>query len=568
MKRRYRILALTFILLFVFNLLVLGPHAQQQYLSNYYSIWRTSPIPELTQKAASFAQTGQADSALHYYSMVANRYYEKQYQSQDVPMIIRSLTAMGDLYHFTFFDYQQSYDCLSLAEKLSIEHDYREYLPSIYLALAGIAFTDGNVHQYQNYIPDAITLYKKSYNEALDQQQYVIAVKTFINIINFSADSTSLAGIADEIASFEQLTDVDIPLYHYAILLMRGTMAQVGKDYAAAISYYQQMEPYVSDSDGNNYRYRLVISSRISSACFLAGDEARGIEYLHEMEKKVENDSIIDLQVDAYRVLNLYYTDHHNPEKAQYYRMRYLEAKDEMLEKHNLEAMKNAKFLNELNLANEEIRRINYEHRMQRWLLLGVSLFAVLLLVLIGFIVHHNRELQARNRSIYRQMVRSLKSEQQNPNADHPSTVPVELMSDEVAPTEVLDDTLLKYRNYSLAVEEKERIYQKILEAMRDVDMFCSESFSLQVLADRIVERPRYVSQVINERYGGNFPSFVNEYRIREACRRIMDQEHFGQLSLAGIGESVGIKSRSQFSSIFKKVVGMTAAEYLREAKK
>lgn len=588
MKRYLLRIGLILIMLFVVNIFLFGPQAQQQYLSNYYSRWRNSPIPELVQKASGFQQGGQKDSALHYYSMVANRYYEKQYQPQDMPMIIKSLSIMGNLYNLQFFDYRQSYDCLTLAEKLSLENGYRKELPSIYLSLGGLAFTDGSVRHYQNYLPDAITLYKKSYHEALEQEQYDIAVRTFINLINFSRDSTALSGIQDEIASFESLTQYDAPLYHYAMMLMHGTQAQVQRNYDAAIQYYKQMEPYVADSTAGNLRYRLVIKSRLSVVCFLSGNEALGLQYLHEMEQKADADSIIDLQVGAYRVLNQYYSDHNNKEKALHYHMLYLEAKDAMLEKHNLESMQNAKFLNELNSANEEIRRMTYERRTQRWILMGVSIFAVLLLFLIAFVIHHYRELQARNQSIYRQMARSLEAERHSqlsesvsatltnvmpepqlaePVEVHPVASSADLISNEDTADEPAEVSS-KYRNYTLTDEEKERIYQKILEAMRDVSLFCSDSFSIQSLSDHIDERSRYVSQVINEKYGSNFPSFVNEFRIREACRRIMDQEHYGQLSLSGIGKSVGIKSGSQFSTIFKKVVGMTAAEYLREAKK
>lgn len=588
MKRYLLRIGLILIMLFVVNIFLFGPQAQQQYLSNYYSRWRNSPIPELVQKASDFRHSGRNDSALHYCSMVANRYYEKQYQPQDMPMIIKSLSMMGDLYNFTFFDFQKAYECLTLAEKLSLENDYHQELPSIYLSLAGVAFTDGNVRQAENYLPDAITLYRKSYREALAQEQYEVAIRTFINIINFSDDSAAVADIKDDIASFELLSQYDAPLYHYALMLTYGILEQLKHDYVAAIDYYKQMEPYVMDPTPGNFRYQMLICSRISVASFLSGNESLGLQYLHEMEYKAEADSMIDLQIETYRALNRYYSDHNNQDKALHYHILYLEAKDAMLEKHNLEAMKNAKFLDELSSANEEIRRMTYERRTQRWILIGVSIFAVLLLFLIAFVIHHYRELQARNQSIYRQMARSLEAERHSqlsesvsatltnvmpepqlaePVEVHPVASSADLISNEDTADEPAEVSS-KYRNYTLTDEEKERIYQKILEAMRDVSLFCSDSFSIQTLSDHIDERSRYVSQVINEKYGSNFPSFVNEFRIREACRRIMDQEHYGQLSLSGIGKSVGIKSGSQFSTIFKKVVGMTAAEYLREAKK
>lgn len=49
-----------------------------------------------------------------------------------------------------------------------------------------------------------------------------------------------------------------------------------------------------------------------------------------------------------------------------------------------------------------------------------------------------------------------------------------------------------------------------------------------------------------------------------EAMRRFDDAERYGNYSIEGVAESVGFRSRSTFSTWFKRFTGLGAAEYRR----
>jgi len=72
----------------------------------------------------------------------------------------------------------------------------------------------------------------------------------------------------------------------------------------------------------------------------------------------------------------------------------------------------------------------------------------------------------------------------------------------------------------------------------------------------------------MSERLGKNLHQLISEYRIKEACRRISDQDQYGRYTIEAIAASVGFKSRTNFSTNFKKVTGLTPSQYLREAQK
>ena len=88
--------------------------------------------------------------------------------------------------------------------------------------------------------------------------------------------------------------------------------------------------------------------------------------------------------------------------------------------------------------------------------------------------------------------------------------------------------------------------------------------FSLDKLSNLVNSNSKYVSQVINETYHKNFNSFVNEYRIREARRRLTDIEQYGNYTIQTISESVGYKSSTTFINVFRKITGITPSMYQR----
>ena len=80
--------------------------------------------------------------------------------------------------------------------------------------------------------------------------------------------------------------------------------------------------------------------------------------------------------------------------------------------------------------------------------------------------------------------------------------------------------------------------------------------------------KSKYVSQVINEHYGQNFNTFLNSYRIKEACKRRGDLVNYGNFTIEAISESVGFKSRSTFVTSFKRITGLMPSQYQRMARK
>lgn len=127
----------------------------------------------------------------------------------------------------------------------------------------------------------------------------------------------------------------------------------------------------------------------------------------------------------------------------------------------------------------------------------------------------------------------------------------------------VINET--KYHKSSLTSEQKEAIYQKLLELMEYNRVFLNHDLNVEDLAEKLNSNRRYLSQVVNELHGSNFSTFINTYRVKEARRLLLDPEKF-HLSLEGIAHAAGFNSRISFNNAFKKITGLTPAFFQKSS--
>jgi YesN/AraC family two-component response regulator len=123
------------------------------------------------------------------------------------------------------------------------------------------------------------------------------------------------------------------------------------------------------------------------------------------------------------------------------------------------------------------------------------------------------------------------------------------------------------YKDSKLDEETKSDLSMRITLVMENNEEVYSPNFTVDRLAELAQMKRKQASQVISEVFGCNFNTLLNSYRMKEACKRMNDLEHYGNLTLAAIANSVGIKSSDNFRVIFKKMVGLSPSEYLRIAK-
>lgn len=114
--------------------------------------------------------------------------------------------------------------------------------------------------------------------------------------------------------------------------------------------------------------------------------------------------------------------------------------------------------------------------------------------------------------------------------------------------------------------ERKEELIIEIEEYFREHKPFMEVGFNLNNLSEYLNTNRTYLSKIINEVYSLNFPNFINEYRIKEACKLIAEKKYESE-TIQSIAETVGFKSPSAFIEAFKKFTGVTPSFYIKEFK-
>jgi len=104
----------------------------------------------------------------------------------------------------------------------------------------------------------------------------------------------------------------------------------------------------------------------------------------------------------------------------------------------------------------------------------------------------------------------------------------------------------------------------RLLTKMEKEKLFLDSSLTIHSLAHRLNSNNKYVSQLINNDLKKNFVLFVNEYRIQEAKKLLLDKSN-NNLTIESIGYDAGFKSKSAFNAVFKKITNQTPSEFRKK---
>jgi len=106
-------------------------------------------------------------------------------------------------------------------------------------------------------------------------------------------------------------------------------------------------------------------------------------------------------------------------------------------------------------------------------------------------------------------------------------------------------------------------LFQQIHDYMNATEIYVDEELTIVDVSQKLGIHPRRVSTAINTVSKQNFNSFVNELRINKVIK-LLDTRDVQNLSIEGIGNKVGFRSKSAFYSAFKKFTGTTPTKYKR----
>jgi AraC-like DNA-binding protein len=121
------------------------------------------------------------------------------------------------------------------------------------------------------------------------------------------------------------------------------------------------------------------------------------------------------------------------------------------------------------------------------------------------------------------------------------------------------------YAHSSLTRENAERYLEQLTTYLGNVQPYLHRDLTLQDVAQELRIPQHHLTQTINELLNKNFYTLINEYRIEEVKRRLLDPK-FAHYNILAIAHDAGFNSKSSFNMIFKKHVGVTPSQWRKEA--
>ncbi len=367
-----------------------------------------------------------------------------------------------------------------------------------------------------------------------------------------------------------QLPIKDVVRQKYYSYNNQAYIALAGRKWDIAEYYFKTTEHFVKER-GLPTQYVVGPLLELGKIRMNRGDMSGALSYfciardsVAKMETKEQLVNIYHEMVEVYKKVG-------QRDSAEKYRNLYLALSDSIFNVSQFN-MANSKLFEYENKENKKrIDNLVSQNYTQLIVIVVFLVFAVAITLLYialrrkthnlleaqRLLVSKNEELMAsehNSQKLLKQYVEALN------NKGHTTT-------DSCPPNSSMSSTSLKEEgtersDIGLDEEQRNRLLNSIATVLEDVEIISSSEFNLSMLADKVDSNTRYVSWVINETYGKNFKTLLNEYRIREACKRLTDSEHYGNMTIQAIYEDLGYNSAAGFIQAFKKVNGVTPSVY------
>ena len=513
-------------------------------VARLYNQYMSTPTKQLYQMGLAFLKEEKMDEAMVCFTIVGNRNPDGM-DSEERHYCAYALNNAGGIAQLRN-SYSTAFSYYKKAMQVADDPIYQSYnnIAGIYL--------------FYNDYTNAKHFLQQAFDISLKQQDWLALVNAFDNIMFLNWRTDSVEQSAELIRRYQ--TALGIPhdsLYTRSCSIADGMTALTQHRYAEAADIFRQSYDSLSTvgmKRGNN-------SLLYTAGTYMAmHDYRQALHYLQLTEKDTRSNRAMYMLMLVQQMMIDCYTKMGDTAAAREMKYQYMELKDSINTADEMGKIKNIEFFHEIDRYEKQVVKLS-EEKNARSLMAVISLAALMaVLAVLFYVVRQHRQLKQSNRDIYRMNEELL---QQAEQARRQRQIDNERQSTKEG-TAAQGGQEFKERLSALA--DQQAFMERIYRQLDDVDFISQQDLTVERLADAVGSHEKTVSQVINETTGKNFNTLLNEYRIREICKRLTDVEHYGLMTNETIAEGLGYKSRSHFIRTFKKVTGLTPSQYQRIA--
>ena len=514
---------------------------------------------ELNTLGNDFYKRQKYDSAMVCFSIVANRYKETMTKSNK-SLCAKAYYRCGIILLNRYSDYAKALQSMQNALDVATEADNNVLMSSIYIYIGNIYVFYADQHKSDEMMVKGYDMYRKSMHLSANLRQWDNLIISFCNICSCRPEYANILNIYDDVSFFKTIdVDHNVPLYPFVKSLADGMHHMKRQKYEKAIHYFVKSSSELSYLEDSSLllRYQFIPECHVAECLAFMGNTSEAINRMHCIENRALALHLTDLMPEIYSRLEALYHSIGNQTREQEYRLKYLEIKDSLINGMGVEQVKDIHFLHELNVLDSQLAESAYQRERQQILIAAGCVVMAGILIILFVVYRKNRQLDTRNKILYQRMHEALQTTTSESSSSEKNTnQPLSIKQAKNTNTPLLSD------------EQKNNLMKRLRNLLSDTEILCTSNLTEQSLAKQLGSNSTYLSKVVNELCNCNFNTFINNLRVIEACKRFDDMEHYGHLSVEGIGISVGFNSRSTFSTAFKRVTGLTPSEYLRQSRK
>ena len=540
-------LIIIFLISTSFICFLLAQETTKQYVTDVEKYISISP-EKLLEIADEFAARNAYDSALVYYSLI----YNNHTKANDTSLVI-ALNRTGNIFYRNS-NYKTAFEMYLKALKKCETIGYNKYIWKIYHNLAIIHIAFKGYEKAKNYLQ----LAEKFANE--DEKFMITLNKGVIMTKSRQFDSAMYyyreAYILKDLNQKNRFTDLlynnmadiyltekkyDSAIYYFRLAVLEAEIIK-NKEYAKA-EYLQNIGVFYLDL----YNYDSAIY--YFDKCRVIAEELNLLEVLSK-------DNLLRYKIAKSKG---------NKALALLYQEKYVELKDSIFNIQKYGEINQLEMLHDMEENDKQIQQLFMEQEvkertinLQRTIQIILSIVVLIIILILIFIYRQNRKLNDSYQTLVDKNIEIVNTDTQNRKLTDKYKQKIYELEAKLSKTHyTLHDNSAKTKSHNIEEELYNEIKTKILEIMDTDPVICNSDFSIYKLAELVNSNQNYVSTIINESFGKNFKSFVNEYRIKNALK-FLQQNYSKKYKIEYIAAMSGFESRNTFDHVFKENVGVT----------